>query len=136
MTTSKATPTSKAPTFYGITAKQFKVLVAAEANPTKLGDMLAFVRKRIADHQAKGLATKVSRWERVSEALVARLNGQPSAVPALANAATFTTVTPKSSAKKSSRKAKSVGLDLDGFLAQSGLTPEALMLQLAARVTK
>ena len=131
------TTTKKAPTFYGITAKQFKTLVAAEANPAKLGDMLAFVRKRIADHTAKGATTKVSRWERVSEALVAKLNGVPVQAPALVGAATFTTVQPKkSSAKKSSRKASAQGFDLDGILKASGLTPEALMLQLAARVTK
>lgn len=125
----KATTVTKAPSFYGVSAKDFLTLVQAETSNTRLGDMLAFVQKRIADHRAKH-PSRVRRWERVSEAIVGRLNAGTVA-PQLANAATFTTVSPKA---KRTRKGKAVGFDLDGILAQSGMTAEQLMLQLASRV--
>lgn len=131
--TNQTTNAPKAATFYGISAKHFLAVIAAENNPKTLADMLAFAAKRVTDHAVKH-PSRVKRWERVRDAITAKLNGTPS--PALAGAATFAAkpLSRKSAGKPAAKAKKSAKPNIDAIIAASGMTPEALMLQLAARV--
>ena len=110
-------------TFYGITAKQFITLVQTETNPQNISDMLAFARKRIADHSAKH-PSRVARWKRVEAALVAKAAG---GTPA----ATFVDKPVRTKRVKTPTHLT----DLDALIKASGMDATALMLALAAKVT-
>lgn len=111
-------------TFYGITAKEFITLAQSETNPQKINDMLAFTRKRIADHTAKH-PSRVARWKRVEAALLAKA-GAGTPVDA-------TFVSKPVRAKK--RGGKAAVSDLDAIIAASGMDATTLMLALAAKVS-
>lgn len=84
--------------------------------------MLAFVRKRIADHAAKH-PSRVARWKRVEQTLLARLGAAPVATPKAKPA--------KAKAAKPAAKAKA--LDVDAILAATGLSVNDLLLAVAAK---
>ena len=110
-------------TFYGITAKEFITLAQTETNPQKISDMLAFARKRIADHTAKH-PSRVARWKRVEAALLAKTAG---GTPA----ATFV----RKPVRTKRAKTPAHLTDLDAIIKASGMDATSLMLALASRVT-
>lgn len=126
---------TKAPTFFGITAKDFIALAQMERDTTKLANRLAWAQKRVADHTAKGATSKAKRWERVvrivSERILAVTGG--SATPNLApNALVTFTAKPVARKGKAARKAqpKAVG-GIEAAISASGMTREELLLALA-----
>ncbi len=127
------TNTSKSRTFYGITAKQAKILVDATANSKELAEWHEFVRARIGKYNQSGRVVKAQRWEKVAALMQARLaslaGGTANAVQVPSMAMTYT-----KPAKQAKPRAKTREFDLDGFLAKSGMTADQLMVALARRV--
>ena len=126
---------TKARTFYGVTAKETLTLVQASTKPVELGERLAFVDKRIGDFRAKGQLAKVSKWTKVREAIIARINALtvPAAPQPVVAAATFVDAPLPKAAKgrKGKSKGKAVGFDLDGL---SDAQVDAMFRQLAGRI--
>lgn len=135
--TATATSTPKAPTWYGVSARDFATLVEAENDPVRLGHMLAYVRKRIGDLAIKH-PTRVKRWEKNSDRIVAKLNGIPAqaSAPALANAVTFTQdPLPKAAKAKKPKKSKASTDDFEARFARMEAMVEDLANIVLAKVT-
>lgn len=71
VTTKATTPRER--TYYGLTAKQF-LAIAQTASPQELANMRAFLTRRMPSIKAKR-PSRVARWERVGQALDAKLGG-------------------------------------------------------------
>ncbi len=112
--------------WYGVSAREFQALIAAERNPARLAEMRAY-----ASSTAQRRAAKSPRFAAKWQAIADSLSGAPVQVSPKAMA----TFTSKPVAKRASRKASVKAADpVAAALAAFGGDAHQLLLALATRV--
>lgn len=109
--------------WYGVSAREFQALIAAERNPTRLAEMRDYAASTAKRRAAKS-PRFAAKWQSIADSLAGVQS--PKAM------ATFTS---KPVAKRTSRKASAKASDpIAAAVAAFGGDPRALMLALAKLV--
>lgn len=117
-----ATPVTERPrAWYGVSAREFKALIAAEKNPARLAEMRAYASATATRRAAKS-PRFAAKWQAIADSLALGVV-TPAPVSPKAKA-------PKAKSPKASAKADPVAAALAAF----GGDAHALLLALAARV--
>lgn len=105
--------------WYGVSAREFKALIAAEKNPARLAEM-----REYASATAKRRAAKsprfAAKWDAIAQSLATGVSAKPTVVKATK------AKTPKASAKSAD--------PIDALLAATGLSATDLIAAIAARI--
>lgn len=105
--------------WYGVSAREFKALIAAEKNPARLAEMREYAAATAKRRAAKS-PRFAAKWDAIAQSLATGVSAKPTVVKA------SKVKTPKASAKSVD--------PIDALLAATGLSATDLIAAIAARI--